>query len=374
MDIENGVERLSAFARELAEDGVRNSQSFRAWCRKHESIVENVLDYEPARKKPHASALLDPQFINELGLIGFNYSRAAHGSLHGSLADGWTDPLRLCRGILFDHAGRLVALPFPKFFNDREHPETRRLPRGAFTAWKKMDGHLGIIFSHAHRLELTTRGRYTSPSAVLGRDLLARFGESHRWDVSYPTDLTILVEIIAPSTRVHVDYGSRKGFTLLGAYDRSTFRELDSVEIEALGRELRLPLPDRWPGTSILELRREMKRRDVENEEGYVARFDTGLRVKFKYVNYIGRMVGAKLTYAYVMKRIMAGNLRRMISTLPEEGLLLAREMAARVRRIHRSDKTPREKRARLYALVPEGLRTSTFKTACGAFLRSNLP
>jgi hypothetical protein len=101
-----------------------------------------------------------------------------------------------------------------------------------------------------------------------------------------------------------------------------------------------------------------------------VARFKNGLRVKFKFATYINKMVGAKLSYRYIMKRVMAGNLEKMIKFLPEEIYGQAREMIAKLRKTAQLPFSEKEKREYLYKLVPPEESNSGYRAVCREFLK----
>ena len=331
--------------------------------------MERIFAYRRTAKMPRITALLSPSFDQQDGLVSLNYSPVAHNTLH-AFPKGWTPVLRLCRGTVFDRSGRLVALAFPKFFNFGEHPESSELPNEPFTATVKYDGHLGIVFRTPNgRLRLATRQSFNGPSAKLGSMLLERTATKNRWKSDdLPCGLTLLVEIIHPRTKVHVDYGRRRGFVLIGA--TNGLHDCDHDELEALGRRLGLPVTERWTGKSIADLRKLMRDRTAANQEGYVVRFKNGLRVKFKFESYIGLMVQDKLSYGYLINRTLSGNLEKMLRTLPEEVRDEADQM---VRNLFRAKRIGDEKkrRAYLYGLDKKREKNQHYRGQCRRFLAS---
>ncbi|MEY4745106.1 MAG: hypothetical protein RL272_1051, partial [Candidatus Parcubacteria bacterium] len=321
METHVAVQKLQKFVRILAEAGVTDRKQYHEWRKREgsEALMEDLFGYRRTGAMPSITALLAPYFHATLPLIGLNYSPVAHNTLH-AFPHGWTPALRLCRGIIFDRGGNLVGKGFDKFFNFGEHPETTDLPDEPFDATEKKDGHLGIIFAFRGGLMLATRQSFGGPTAVLGNDMLKEIAANNGWKRSFPADLTVLVEIIHPKTHVHVDYGRKKGFVLIGAYENRTLRDCGShEELRALAKRLGIPSAERWSGSSIKDLRKLMKDTNVRNKEGFVVRFASGLRVKFKFESYIGLMVEAKLSYTYLMNRMAAGNLERMLDTLDAE-------------------------------------------------------
>jgi RNA ligase len=359
---------LTKLIRTLDKAGVWNKVSFREWRKGHEAFMEKCLGYERGPGMPSVTALVSAFFHPELPLIGLNYTPVAHNTLHAFPA-GWTPALRLCRGIIFDRSGALVAKPFEKFFNYGEHAETRNLPDEAFTATVKHDGHLGIIFEYRNAWHITTRGDFTSRTSKVGAEMLQRYVQKGDWDRKLPCGDNLLVEIIHPSTKVHLKYrGSR--FILIGAYERDTLRDLDHEELSALGKQLRLPVTEPWNGRSIEDLFKLTQDLSVGNQEGFVVRFQSGLRVKFKFASYINLMVAGKLGYGYIMNRMLAGNLEKMIKNLPEEVYDRAAQMVDDITQAAAAQGTEKERRERLYRLVPSEESTQYYRGICRKLLK----
>lgn len=366
------VENLSGFVQAFTAADVKTREQFRAWCKENVERMQGWFWYPQRKGYPPITALVDIDFHPTLPLVMLNYSKAAHAMLHSERSDGWTLPLRLCRGIVFETTtGFLVALPFPKFFNFGEHEESKNLPKGPFVATEKYDGHLGIIFEHHAQLHITTRGRFTSPTVQFAEQMLREYVRKKRWDAKLESRFTLLVEVIHPRTHVHTDYPRQKKFVLLGVSDRTNLSDLDRRELVELGQLLGLPIAKQWEGKSIAELRRLMKDRTVKNQEGFVVRFEDGRRVKFKFEAYIGLMVAAKLTHAYLAKRIIAGNLDKMIGTLEEEVRADAKKMVAQLMAVRKMKKTPlKDRRAYLYGLDPKHGEKPSYRGTCNKFLR----
>lgn len=365
--------KLGKFVKKLVDETKRGDKELqKVWRKKNERFMERCFNYKRSEGMPSITNLVRPFFHPHLPLVGLNYSPLAHNVLHKFPA-GWTLPLRLCRGIIFNHNGALVALAFEKFFNYGEHPETTNLPNEPFTATLKHDGHLGIIFWFQNKLVLTTRGSFVSPSSILGTKMLTSYAKKRRWvqDENFPKELTLLVEMIHPHTKVHVDYKKQKKFILIGSQNRETLEDQLYQQLQELGRALHLPVSEQWTGNSVENLRQFMNDMSVQNREGYVVRFESGLRVKFKFATYINRMVEAKLDYSYLMNRIMSGNLQKMIGKLEEEILAKANAMVADLMRARQIPGSEKDKWEYLYNLVPKAKQTSSYRAKCRKFLNT---
>lgn len=353
----------------LDKAGVRDKIAFREWRKSHEEFMEKCLGYERQPGMPSATSLVSAFFHPDLPLIGLNYTPVAHNTLHAFPA-GWTPAIRLCRGIVFDRRGELVAKPFEKFFNYGEHPETRDLPDEPFTATVKHDGHLGIIFWYRDSWHITTRGDFSSRTSKVSAEMLERYVRKGDWDSKLPCGDNLLVEIIHPSTKVHLKYRGAR-FILIGAFQRDTLHDLDHEELRVLGKRLGLPVTERWDGQSIKDLVALTQDLSVSNKEGFVVRFQSGLRVKFKFASYINLMVAGKLSYTYIMNRMLAGNLEKMIQNLPEEVYDRASDMVKAINKALAAPGTEKERRQRLYGLVPPEESTQYYRGICRKLIKT---
>lgn len=362
MKTREAIRRISLLTKRLVKDGVESRDDFKFWLEDQdgEDILADHLDYFRKEGMPSVSALVKPFFHRRQPLIGWNYSQVAHNTLY-KFPDGWTFPLRQCRGIVFDHASHLAAKPFTKFFNHGEHPETSNLPDGPFLALEKHDGHLGIIFNYGHELHVITRGSFTYKSAKIAQAMMALNPARKQWSRIIDGHLTVLVEIIHPETHVIRNY-DEPGLVLLGAFDHQAFCEYDYAELTRLGKKLCLPVASVVKFSSLAELGHHMTE-NVENREGFVIWYEkTGLRAKFKYQTYIGRMVAEKLSYPYIMRQIMNRSWSEKMDMLAEEVLPAAHYM---VDKLEEGRKLGVEA---LYLLEEEERRTSNYRKLCREF------
>lgn len=369
MDTSKAVAGLRRFIKRLVADGATDKDAYREWKQdeKNARFMARCLGYKQGEGMPGVTALVLPFFHPQQPLIGLNYTNTAHVTLHRFGDAGWTPGVRLCRGIVFDHNGRVAAFPFPKFFNHGEHAETHGLPEEAWVATTKQDGHLGIVFEYESALYITTRGSFLSNTSVIATGMLDEYRK--RWAKALPKSVTALVEIIHPETEVLTDYNGWVGFILIGAFNRRTYADFDYEQCAALAGKLGIKVTPRWEGTSIADLIELMKDLRVSNQEGFVVRFASGLRVKFKFASYIGRMIGEKLNVRYVMRRLMDGTLEKRVGDLPGE----VQGEAERIKELVMGVKgVPGGKKDRwqyLYKLEPlEEERTDTYKTLCRSF------
>jgi putative RNA ligase len=181
----------------------------------------------------------------------------------------WTPLLEICRGLVIDPDGTIVARPFPRMY---EIGKDDQLPAGTFAAFEKLDGSMGVQYPTPEGPRIATRGNFVGRQAIKGSQLLEPYT-----DFSFDPDVTPLWEIIYPDARLVVDYGDREDITLIGLVETAT------------GRERPLPDPSDVPFPVVqriegVETADELRALEVPNAEGFVVRMDeTGLRYKVKF-------------------------------------------------------------------------------------------
>jgi RNA ligase len=146
-----------------------------------------------------------------------------------------------------------------------------------------MDGSLGILYFLDGMPQIATRGSFTSDQAAKANEILRRtYGEL--LEGIHP-EYTYLFEIIYPDNRIVVDYGDQEDLVLLAAIHTETGLEVDLHQPTA-SKEFRdvFPLVTHYDGiTDIAQLRAIQE----ENAEGFVIRFQSGLRLKLKFEEYV---------------------------------------------------------------------------------------
>jgi len=213
--------------------------------------------------------LVVKQNHHTLPLSIYNYSRTTQ-------YDGMWDDITLnCRGLVLDLEGNVIAKPFPKFFNYEEHkPED--IPNENFEVYEKVDGSLGIIFHYEGEWLIATRGSFASEQAIKGKEMLDKLNKS-----SLIPGYTYLAEIIYPENRIVVDYGDEEKLVVLGAYNNETGKEVEVSEMVNEGWEV-VMMYKTW-GEDWETLKKEISK----DNEGYVIRFSSGMRMKIKGDEYV---------------------------------------------------------------------------------------
>ena len=190
----------------------------------------------------------------------------------------WDDITVQCRGLVTNSKGEIIARPFKKFFNYEEHkPED--IPNEEFVVYEKLDGSLGILFNYQGEWILSTRGSFTSPQSIKGKEILDRHDIS-----AWRKDNTYLFEIIYPENRIVVDYGNEEKLVVIGCIHTETGDEVSDAALSLLqqsGFEVVTTYKTWGEGYDLL------KEEISKDKEGYVIRFKNGFRMKIKGDEYV---------------------------------------------------------------------------------------
>ncbi len=186
----------------------------------------------------------------------------------------WNEVTLQCRGLILNAAAEIAARPFPKFFNLGEM-ENQYIPNEPFEVYEKMDGSLGILYWLEDKAFIATRGSFASDQAIRATAMLRDKYEDalERLDRSR----TYLFEIIYPENRIVVDYGDSEALVLLAVLDTQTGSDLP---LENIG----FPVVKRFDGIQDIN---QLKQLEEDNREGFVVKFQSGLRYKIKFEEYL---------------------------------------------------------------------------------------
>jgi RNA ligase len=239
----------------------------------------------------------------------------------------WDEYTLMCRGLILDAEGTIAARPFNKFFNIQEHKGP--IPDGTFGIAEKMDGSLGIMYfnptSGLH--EMATRGSFTSDQAIKATAILDRYIMAN--GTAWINDAyTYLFEIIYPDNRIVIDYGDVDRLVLLACINTDTGAEdllmpnyADIVKFHYM--------PDITDAAQLTKLKLD---KETANREGFVLRFENGLRLKFKFDEYVRLHRILTETSSSVVWEVIA--VEGMLKAFPE---LTAKQVGDHIRHI---DKT----------------------------------
>lgn len=212
--------------------------------------------------------LVERNFHPTLPIAIYNYSRKTQ-------YEGiWDSITLMCRGLILDGDGNIVARSFNKFFNMEEHkPED--IPNETFEVFDKMDGSLGIYFHYDGKWHMATKGSFTSDQSIKGFEIAKKYN----YDRICVPGFTYLFEIIYPENRIVVDYSSVERLVLLSIVNPDG-KELMYDDIEMDGWDI----VNRHDGIRDFS---ELKSKISQNSEGFVLRFKNGFRMKIKGEEYV---------------------------------------------------------------------------------------
>ncbi len=268
-------------------------------------------------EKYYTDGLLHKQTHPTLDLTIWNYSpKVQYEKL-------WDEITLQCRGLVTNSKGKIVARPFKKFFNYEEY-KPEEIPNEDYVVYEKMDGSLGILFYYEYELTeerryniwfnnnyetgmerffdpnnipdydnpyyeptpktkgewiLATRGSFTSPQAIKGKEILDRHDIS-----AWRKDNTYLFEIIYPQNRIVVDYGDEEKLVVIGGIHTETGEEIPDSSLfwtQDSGFEVVTTYKTWGEGYDLL------KEEISKDREGYVIRFKSGFRMKIKGDEYV---------------------------------------------------------------------------------------
>lgn len=250
-------------------------------------------------------------------------------SEHTVYSEGWNEVNRVCRGLVVeDTTGRVVAWPFPKFFNYHDHvngkPYAPPLPDLPFEVAEKIDGSLGIIFHYADRWHVATKGSFVSDQARWAQAWL----EARDHDLYLTPGFTYLVEIMYAENRIVTEVKDdtlvllgaftpggtevhptifRNGWTALGGRLVATFTASSVEHIAACAADNRHFVVDlRLSGTET---------------EGWVIRYQDGTRVKIKIEDYVRLHGVLTRTNARTVWDVLStgGDISSLLEVVPDE-------------------------------------------------------
>ena len=194
----------------------------------------------------------------------------------------WNKFTLIARGLILDIENKIVvAVGFPKFFNYSEMEEGEcSFLEPVFTTSEKMDGSLGILYSFNNKWRAATCGSFISDQAQWAEKWLYK-----NIDLNYlDSTNTYLFEVIYPENKIVVSYDF-SGLVLLSIYDKYGL-EYNSHMLEYESNCLGVRLRKEYTFNDIFEILKIAKNLD-STQEGFVIRFNSGVRLKVKGDEYI---------------------------------------------------------------------------------------
>lgn len=246
-----------------------------------------------------------------LPYVIFNYTELAQFARH------WTPVTRQCRGLIVNVSSReVLARPFPKVHNYNEPDAPKIALDEPIVATDKVDGSLGISYPIGDgEYAIATRGSFASDQATHATEV---WRSRYRDRTSIPDGVTALWEILFPSNRIVIDYGSTDDIILLGGICVASG---DFISADDLSEMMSWfgPIAQTFPFKTFGEMLAAPSR---ENREGFVVRsIPTGATVKFKYEDYVAlHKLIFGMNERVVWEHLGEGRpLQELIEPLPDE-------------------------------------------------------
>ncbi|GCE30444.1 hypothetical protein KDA_59280 [Dictyobacter alpinus] len=189
----------------------------------------------------------------------------------------WDEVTLQARGLITEPDGTIIARPFRKFMNMEQHEGP--LPLEPFKATEKMDGSLLIVSTYKGERIVATRGSFNSDQALKANEII----EKRYRDFAFLPAYTYLFEVIYPGNRIVVDYGKTEDITLLALIHTATGEEKDIHQPE-YATSWPFPIVKYYDGITDIAVLRQL---EEANKEGFVLRFESGLRLKVKFAEYL---------------------------------------------------------------------------------------
>lgn len=287
----------------------------------------------------------------------------------------WNKFTLMARGLILDlQAEAIVATPFVKFFNYGEiESGSFSVVESEFTVAEKVDGSLGIMFYYSEAWRMATAGSFISEQALWATDWIIKNVPLDKVDKTN----TYLFEIIYPENKIVVQYDFA-GLVLLGIVDKFGL-EYASGFLEREASYLGTKCAKIYNFSDMDSILKKAGTLGV-NEEGYVIRFKSGIRLKIKGDEYVRiHKIISRVTPLAIWESILSGDdLRDLREDLPEEMrkdfdtmiVILNGRLAAFVREVEvlcENMKSKSDKELGLYmAEHSEAFSSCDFKTSKG--------
>lgn len=200
----------------------------------------------------------------------------------------WNASTLSCRGLILDKDGNIIARPFSKFFNYGEYGKDTNLGElpsyTSFEVYDKVDGSLIIMTNDrkGNRI-ISSRGSFESEQALMASKIInEKFPK-----LELNPNLSYLYEVIYPENRIVVDYKGEENLIVLAITENITGIDVNRNLVESFARTWGFSIVKRFNNETDIDVLLEKAKGNTGNREGFVIQFNTGLRVKIKYDEYV---------------------------------------------------------------------------------------
>lgn len=243
----------------------------------------------------------------------------------------WNDATKMCRGLVLDSEGNVVAFPMKKFFNyeELEPEEAKKIMTPPFQVTQKVDGSLGILMQYNNEYIVSTQGSFVSEQAKWATKMVNTVYKE-KVELLDLDHYTYLFEIVYPENRIVVDYGDRAELSFLAKIDKETGEDimLKREEFEKMAPFSHPEVYDDFSSKTFEEL----KELNWDNAEGFVVHSKYG-RLKIKFEKYIElHKTVTNLNEKTVWEAMMEDKVEELRANVPEETLAWVDEVRDRIR------------------------------------------
>ena len=194
-----------------------------------------------------------------------------------------TEVEKACRGLVVRDDGKIMALSMARFFNLGE-PQCPSLPDEPYTVWEKVDGSLGVFWYDGEKWRCNTRGSFENEYIDFAQSWWDRHIDRNVLDDDVlPQWLTIMVEICFDDDPMPRTVRYDEGLYLVAVRDRYSGQDFDMRDERWY--DLGFEHPKLISVGGLDKLLEDKTSR--EGTEGWVVRYESGLRVKIKTAWYL---------------------------------------------------------------------------------------
>lgn len=211
------------------------------------------MNFEVVREYQDAGFLRTSQHP-KLDLHVWNYSALAQTN------NLWDQVTLEARGLVTDSRGQVIGRSSSKFFNQGSRYAHVPADPTSFRVQEKLDGSLGLIFHYHGAWHVASHCSFISRQAVLSAEMLQKYSIA-----GLDTSLCYACELIHPSNRLIVEYGSQADLVILAAFHR------DGSEVFPLPPQLAaagFPVVRTFSGAKLTDLD-TLRHLEWQNAEGH---------------------------------------------------------------------------------------------------------
>lgn len=243
----------------------------------------------------------------DLPLTVWNYSKNTQYIEH------WDDITTLCRGLVLDDNGNIIARGFPKFFNYEQRQFDKSISTEGCRIYDKMDGSFIMLFYYDDQWIVSSKGSFHSDQVFMAQNILNKmYQEDNKFYDKLSKNLSYCFELIHPDNRIVVDYKGDERLVYLSSFDVNGVEHFDEYH-KFKDRVFAYPF-----GGFDYDM---LKYHNAHpNAEGYVIRFDNGPRCKIKFDEYIRlHSIATRTSTKDVYKSIVENSFDEVIEKSPDE-------------------------------------------------------